>query len=51
MVKKKLVKKEKNDDMVSCVIKMRYGCVIYDRSSVMYYKIKKRLKKFKFDLI
>ena len=50
MVKKKLVKKEKNG-MVSCVIKMRYGCVIHDRSSVMYYKIKKRLKKFKFNLI
>ena len=52
MVKKKLVKKEnKNDGMVGCVIKMWYGCVIHDESSVMYYKIKKRLKKSESDLI
>ena len=44
MVKKKLVKKEKkNDGIVGCVIKMRYGCVIHDRSFVIYYKIKKNL--------
>ena len=43
MVKKKLVKKEKkNDGMVSCVIKMWYGCVIHDELFVMYYKIKKK---------
>ena len=51
MIKKKLVKKEKNNDMVGCVIKMRYGCVIYDELSVMYYKIKKKLKKSESDLI
>ena len=37
--------------MVGCVIKMRYGCVIYDELSVMYYKIKKKLKKSESDLI